>query len=83
MENPKQSSRPGPGPGPVETDQDAVNLAKHHLSRLEYASSFVLVAVYNTKIDVVMKGDIFQVSGMIKIAEDHAINGFKNSSTRS
>lgn len=78
MENPKQS------PGPVvETDQDAVNLAKHHLNRLEYASSFVLVAVYSTKIDVVLKGDIFQVSGMIKIAEDHAINGFKNSSTRS
>ena len=48
MENPKQS------PGPVEVHQNAVNLAKHHLSRLEYASSFVLVAVYNTKIDVVM-----------------------------
>lgn len=77
MENPKQS------PGPVETDQDAVNLAKHHLNRLEYASGFVLVAVYNTKIDVVMKGDVFQVSGMLNIAHDHAMNGFKNHSIKS
>jgi len=77
VENPKQR------PGPVETDQDAVNLAKHHLNRLEYASGFVLVALYNTKIDVVMKGDVFQVSGMLNIAHDHAMNGFKNSSTRS
>lgn len=67
----------------AEKDDTAVNLAKQHLQKLELASGFVLVALYGSRVDVVMKGNFFETSGMLEIAKQHAMENFERATTKS
>ena len=67
----------------AEIGDQAVALAKEHLQKLDLAVGFVVVALYGSKVDVVVKGDIFQVSGMIEIAKNHAMGNFERTTIKS